>query len=69
MNESQHDINVKKLLTDEPEFILGDLWKQWFSKLTKLRYHIPGILLSGLIFASLGGGLVWQDETDVSGFH
>ncbi len=59
MNESQHDINVNKLLSEEPEFILGDLWKQWFAKLTKLRYHIPGILLSGLIFASLGGGLVW----------
>lgn len=59
MNESQHDINVNKLLTEEPEFILGSLWKHWFSKVKNLRYNIASILLSGLIFASMGAVLVW----------
>jgi uncharacterized protein involved in exopolysaccharide biosynthesis len=67
MNESKHYTEENKLLTEEPDFILGDIWKGLFLRLSKLKSQIPKILLTGIIFATFGAGLVWLKKSTYTG--
>lgn len=67
MNDIQEISKMNNLVAEEPEFILGDLWKELFAKLIKLKSQLPRILLAGVVFALLGAALVWIKNSTYTG--
>lgn len=67
MNDIQDSNKMNNLVSEEPEFILGDVWKDLFAKLIKLKSQIPRILLTGVVFALLGAAIVWIKNSTYTG--
>jgi uncharacterized protein involved in exopolysaccharide biosynthesis len=67
MKDIQESSKMNNLVAEEPEFILGDLWKELFAKLIKLKSQMPRILLTGVVFALLGAALVWIKNSTYTG--
>lgn len=65
-----HKENSKQdnfLLQEEPDFILGNLWKDSLVNLVKLKYYSKTILLSSVVFSLLGGALAWLKNPTYTG--
>lgn len=67
MSQTENSKNIENLLQEEPDFIMGNLWKDAMARLVKLKFHSKTIFLVAFVFSLLGGGLAWLKNPSYTG--
>jgi uncharacterized protein involved in exopolysaccharide biosynthesis len=67
MSQTGNSKNIDNLLQEEPDFIMGNLWKDAMGRLVKLKFHSKTIIFLAVVFSLLGGGLAWLKNPSYTG--
>ena len=67
MDQTGNSKQDNNLLQEEPDFIMGNLWKDSMVQLAKLKYHSKTIILVAVVFSLMGGALAWLKNPSYTG--
>lgn len=67
MNQTENSKDDNNLLQEEPDFIMGNLWKDSFAQMVILKYHLKSIISVAIVFSLLGGALAWLKNPSYTG--